>query len=48
MEMELRVLDLIDFNLFVSVTEYNQIKAIFNSKIKSDKQIHERETAADS
>jgi hypothetical protein len=30
MAMELRVLDLIDFNLHVSLTEYNQTKSIFN------------------
>lgn len=48
MAMELRVLDLIDFNLHVSLTEYNQTKSIFNSKIKSEKQAHEKETATDS
>jgi hypothetical protein len=37
MMMELRVLDLIDFNLYVSISEYNQTQSIFNSKIKLEK-----------
>jgi hypothetical protein len=48
MAMELRVLDLIDFNLYVSIQEYNQTQSIFNAKIKAEKQRSERTTVADS
>lgn len=48
MAMELRTLDLINFDLYVSIYEYNQTRSIFNLKIKNEKQVHEKETAADS
>lgn len=48
MAMELRTLDLINFDLYVSINEYNQTRSIFNLKIKNEKQAHEKETAADS
>ena len=48
MAMELRALDLIEFDLHVSLEEYNQTKSIFNQKIKNEKQACEKETAADS
>lgn len=48
MAMELRALDLIEFDLHVSLEEYNQTKSIFNQKIKNEKQAYEKETAADS
>lgn len=48
MEMELSLLDLIDFDLFVSVQEFNKTQNIFNEKIKIQKEADERETVADS
>ena len=48
MEMELRLLDLIDFDLYVSIQEFNKTQNIFNEKIKIQKENHERDTATDS
>lgn len=48
MEMELRLLELIDYQLFVPIQEFNETQSIFNSKIKSERQACERETVADS
>jgi hypothetical protein len=48
MEMELRLLDLIDFDLYVSIQEFNKTQNIFNQKIKIQNETHERDTATDS
>ena len=48
MEMELKMLDLLSFDLFVSINEYNSTVHIFNQKIKHQRQACERETIDDS
>jgi len=32
------MIDLLDFNLFVSMTDYNKVQTLINEKIKKDKE----------
>lgn len=48
MVMEASLLDLINYDLYVSINEYNRTQNVFNQKIRSAKRASERETAVDS
>jgi len=41
MRMELKMMELLDYNLFVPLAEYNRTKQIFNKKIKDARVVDE-------